>query len=154
MERGFTAIEAAALVAVLGSLAAVAVPACARELHASKLTEATAGLGRIESRAAAMSALPESAPLTPGAPPRGKPAVDPPGAWDHPTWRALDFRASPEGVPHLFSFEVDSRTDELFARAHGDLDGDGAASTFEIRCVKDERGVRAVPGMYVESEVE
>lgn len=46
--RGLTAVEAAIGVAVLGSLLAVAVPACGRELHASHFAEPTGGLARVQ----------------------------------------------------------------------------------------------------------
>ena len=105
--------------------------------------------------------FPPSAPLTPGAVPRGRCEVDPPAAWQHPTWAALDFRPVPEGSPHCFAFAFDSAaspTKATFrAHAHGDLDGDGVVSTFEVtgRSVEgDPRGPTLDPGMYVDSEVE
>jgi hypothetical protein len=59
--------------------------------------------------------------------------VDPPGTWDHPTWRLLDFRAE---EPHAYSFSFTSENGEQAARfeatARGDLDGDGNTSTFVI----------------------
>ncbi|HEY2369697.1 MAG TPA: hypothetical protein VGH87_25035, partial [Polyangiaceae bacterium] len=101
------------------------------------------------------NAFPLAVPVTPETVPRGKPAVDPdPDPWQHPTWRALDFRASPPGVPHSFSFQFDRSSDAFVAHAHGDLDGDGTTSTFEIRgkCEHDAASVER--GMYVESELE
>jgi hypothetical protein len=162
-ERGLTAVEAAMGVALLGAVLAAAIPACVREMHASRFAEPVNGLDRLGKGAVAHAeSSPRdpllSAPLTPPSVPRGKMETDPPGTWDHPTWRALDFRASPEGVAHAFSFEVQSSksesTSELVARAHGDLDGDGQTSTFEIRVTSDANGARVVPGMYVEAEVE
>jgi hypothetical protein len=149
-----TAVEVAIGIAILGTLTAISVPACVREMHASKFAEPVQGLGRIGTAAAAADAFPESAPLTPANVPRGKMEVDPPGAWDHPTWKALAFRPTPDGVPHAFSFQIDSKPDDLVARAHGDLDGDGAMSTFEIHVARDSSGAHVAPGMYVEAEVE
>ena len=40
------------------------------------------------------------------------------------------------------------------APAHGDLDGDGVLSTFEIEGEADANGARILPGMYVDREVE
>lgn len=160
-ERGVTAVEAAIGVAVLGSVLAVAVPACGRELHASHFAEPVDGLARLSGAAVAQArgrapaeAFPAPAPMTPATPPRGVRVADPAGAWDHPTWRALEFRANAEGVPHAFAFAFDSSPGAFVAHAHGDLDGDGVVSTFEVRGIADETGARVVPGMYVAEEVE
>jgi hypothetical protein len=149
---------------VLGSLLAVAVPAFVRNLHASHLVEATDGLARIERGAIAFSnapgngarALPPSAPLTPASVPRGERLEDPPGTWDAPAWRALGFRAAPEGMRHRYSFatDLDAAGSELVARAHGDLDGDGVLSRFEVRVRREGASVHAVPGMIVADELE
>jgi hypothetical protein len=180
--RGLSAVEAAVLFAIAGSLLAVAVPAFVREVHASRFVEPVDGLAKIGSGAIAYatnegvstprSPFPPSAPLTPATPPRGTREVDPPGAWDHPTWKALGFRAAPEGIAHAFSFGFDStagpvsspgdraapRTGDVpsfVAHAHGDLDGDGVRSTFEIRgSAPSAEPPTLEPGMYVESEVE
>ncbi len=152
--RGITALEAAAGFALVGSLLAVAVPAFVRNLSSSRLVEATSGLEKIGAHAIA-NAFPASAPLTPESVPRGKAAVDPePDPWQHPTWQALEFRASPPGVSHSFSFAFDRGDSSFVAHAHGDLDGDGTTSTFEIRgrCERDVASL--APGMYVESELE
>jgi hypothetical protein len=164
-ERGFTAVEAAAFVAVLGSVLAVAVPTFVRDFHASHLVEATSGLERIGVASVAASeghptseAFPPSAPLSPASVAKGAAAVDPPGTWDHPTWQELAFRPVPEGHPHAFSFAFDSaegvRTQTFQARAQADLDGDGVLSTFEIAGAADAEGAHVAPGMYVRSELE
>jgi hypothetical protein len=163
---GLTAVEGAIVFAVGGSLAAVAIPAFVRELSASRFAEAMSGLERMSAAAVAYAqdrpvkeAFPPSAPLTPSVPPRGVREADPPGVWDHPTWRALDFRAVPEGVPHFFAFGFDSAltpTRSTFvAHAHADLDGDGTRSTFEVRGHAAEgEGAVVEPGMVVLDEVE
>jgi hypothetical protein len=146
-------------VSLLGTIAAVAIPTCARELHASRLVEPTDGLARMSTAAVAYAAqnqrFPESAPLTPSVPPRGRKEADPPGTWDGPTWKALDFRPAPEGVPHAYSFAFESTGGGFVARARGDLDGDGILSTFEVRGVAPPGETpRVEPGMYVEAELE
>jgi type II secretory pathway pseudopilin PulG len=164
-ERGMTAVEIAVTFAILGSLLAIAVPAFVRDLRASKLVEPASGVKAIAEEATAYArardvphAYPPSAPLTPAAVPRGTREVDPPGAWDQPTWKALAFRASPEGVAHAFSFAFDSANgparSTFTAHAHGDLDGDGVTSTFEVQGEDADAGPVVVPGMIVESEVE
>lgn len=166
--RRFTALELAIGFALVGSVLAIAVPTFVREVHASRLVEPVDGLHRIGGAAVAYarsrpvaSAFPASAPLTPSAPPRGHCEPDPQNAWDNPTWRALDFRAAPPGTPHCFAFSFDSadgETRSMFrAQAHGDLDGDGDTSTFEITghaAEGDSASPALDPGMYVDSEVE
>jgi hypothetical protein len=127
--RRLQALEFAIAFALVGSIAVVAIPAFVRDLHASHLIEATDGLARmakstqmlIAERRALLSGavplgigkqdrpsdlLPASAPLTPAEVPRGVFREDAVGTWDHPTWQALGFRATREGVPHAFSFAI------------------------------------------------
>jgi type II secretory pathway pseudopilin PulG len=166
--RRFTPVELAVAFALFGSLLAVAVPTFRREVHASRFIEPVEGLQRLGASAVAYGAahpaaqgFPPSAPMTPAVPPRGRCEEDPPDAWEHPTWRALDFRASPAGAPHCFAFAFDSASttasSTFRAHAHADLDGDGIASTFEItgRSVDgDPSGAVVDPGIFVDSEVE
>jgi len=166
--RRLSAVELAIALALGGSLLAIAVPTFAREVHASRFVEPVDGLRRLAASAVeygrgrpVAQAFPPSAALTPPAPPRGKCAADAPDAWDGPTWRALDFRPAPPGVPHCFAFAFDSAASParatFRAHAHADLDGDGLASTFEVTGEYDDgdpRGPVVNPGMYVEAEVE
>jgi hypothetical protein len=163
--RKLTPIELAIGASLVGCLLAVGVPTFVREVHASRFVEPEAGLAKIGVGALAFAevngAFPETAPLTPPEPPRGKKDVDPPGTWDTPTWRALDFRPAPEGVPHAFAFAFEAAAPQSangaysVARARGDLDGDGIWSTFETRGVaRPGAKPELVPGMYVEAELE
>lgn len=111
--------------------------------------------------ASAPQGFPPSAPMTPPLPPRGRCEPDPPTAWQDPGWVALDFRPGAPGAPHCFSFAFDSTLApphaSFRAHAHGDLDGDGITSTFQItgQCTDgDSRGAMVDPGMLVDSEVE
>jgi len=163
--RPFSALEFAAVFAVGGSLLAVAVPAFVRNLSASKLSEPIEGLDRMVQSAVAYAArhpqeisFPPPAPLTPAEVPRGVRVVDPPEIWQHLTWRSLDFRFE---TPHAFSFKFDSELDpatqvmRFTATAHGDLDGDGMLSTFEVRGERAPgRPARVLPGMFIDREVE
>jgi hypothetical protein len=167
-DRRFTPLELAIAFALFGSLLAIAVPSFIREVHASRLVEPIEGLHRIGASAIAYArgrpvghAFPASAPMTPAVPPRGHCQPDAPDAWDHPTWRALDFRPVAAGLPHCFAFEFDSvpssAKSTFKAHAHGDLDGDGITSTFQISGQDtdgDPRGPMLDPGMLVDSEVE
>ena len=157
--RRFTPIELAIGVALLGSVAAVAVPTFIREVHASRFSEPLDGLGRMSQNAVAYAEahqrFPDSAPLTPATPPRGTKEADPPGTWDVPEWKALDFQPAAEGAPHAYSFAFDSQGTTFVARARGDLDGDGILSTFEVRgSIPPGEQPRVEPGMYVEAELE
>jgi hypothetical protein len=166
--RRFTPIEFAIGFALVGSLLAIAVPTFAREVHASRFVEPVDGLQRIGVAAVAYGrarpvaqGFPASAPLTPPVPPRGHCEADPVGAWEQPTWVALDFRPAPPGAPHCFAFGFDSTlstTKSLFrADAHGDLDGDGIVSTFEVTghyVEGDVEGPTLDRGVFVDSEVE
>jgi hypothetical protein len=157
--RRFSLLELATLLSLSASLAAVAVPAFVRNVHASRLSEPVEGLHRLGACVVefteAEGHLPASAPMTPHLPPRGVKAVDPTGTWDIPEWNALRFAAAPEGVPHAYSFSLDSHGSGVVARARGDLDGDGVLSTFELRgSVDGQHHVTLEPGLHVEEELE
>ncbi|MCA9546440.1 MAG: hypothetical protein KC613_18675 [Myxococcales bacterium] len=75
--------------------------------------------------------FPASAPLTPTASPCAQGAVRYPpeaGLWDHATWQALRFAVDD---PHPYRYEFVAGPTGFTARALGDLDCDGALSTFE-----------------------
>lgn len=157
--RRFTPIELALAVSLLGCISAVAVPTCIREVHASRFVEPTSGLTRLGAASVAYATIvgtfPETAPLTPSVPPRGKKEVDPAGTWDGPTWSALGFRASPEGVPHAYSFALEATGTGFVARARGDLDGDGILSTFEVTGImRPGTPPEVLRGMHVDAELE
>jgi hypothetical protein len=133
-------VEAASIVAVVGSVLATALPSFVRNLQASRLVEPIDGLNRIASRATALAAgrppaaaYPPPAPLTPEVVPKGQRVTDAPGTWNHPTWQELKFELT---VPHSYSFAFESENApdqaRFVATAHGDLDGDGLLSTFQI----------------------
>ncbi len=174
-EGGIAAVEAALGFAILGSVLAVAVPVFVRDLRSSRFAEPIEGLAAMSEAAVAYAAsrpvgeaFPPSTPLTPPHPPRGILAVDPPGSWQTPTWRALGFppprasgRAFADGQPHAYSFGFDSTLSRVrstfVAHAHGDLDGNGVTSTFEVRGhdVEGDPGGPAVePGLYVQDKLE
>jgi hypothetical protein len=173
--RGLAPVEAALGFAIVGSVLAVGIPAFVRNLHASRFAEATEGLTAIGEGAVLYAtplsverAFPASAPLTPPRPARGVRAVDLPGLWQTPTWLALHFppprgsgRAFAEDEPHAFAFSFDSALapsrSTFVAQAHGDLDGNGTMSTFEIRghaLAGDPHGPVVEPGMFVMDPLE
>ena len=174
-QRGIVAVEAALGFAILGSVLAVGTLTFVRDLRSSRFAEPTEGLAALGESAVAYAAsrpvgeaFPPSVPSTPQHPPRGTLAADPPGTWQGPTWLALGFppprasgKAFAEGQPHAFSFAFDSSLSAsrsaFVAHAHGDLNGNGATSTFEIRghdVEGDPGGATLEPGLYVEDELE
>ncbi|MDI1433776.1 MULTISPECIES: hypothetical protein [Polyangium] len=161
----WSALELSVAFAIGGSVLAVAVPAFIRNLHASKLSEPLDNLDRLVTHAVAYAenkpqeiSFPPAAPLTPADVPRGVRVTDPPEIWEHLTWRSLDFRIE---EPHAFSFQFESELDPVtrvmrfVATAHGDLDGDGKLSTFQVRGERAPgQPPRVLPGMFVDREVE
>lgn len=149
--RPLTVVETAVALSIAGSVLAIAVPAFVRNLHASRLSEPIDGLKRISARAALLAdgplkgLYPDSVGLTPEQVPQGTSVTDPPEIWEHPTWRALDFRIL---TPHRYSFAFESRNTKAGstyeARAQGDLDGDGIHSTFSM-------SGQSLPGQRAES---
>jgi hypothetical protein len=162
MFRSPTYLEVAFIIAIGGSVLAVAVPTFLHELQASRLTEAVDGVRKIATGAVVYAdgkplpmAFPPPAPLTPASIPRGDRVVDPDGTWDHLTWASLGFSIN---HAHYFSFAFDSTNgpaqSSFVARAHGDLDGDGERSTFEMRGEATVQGAQVLPGLLVDREVE
>jgi hypothetical protein len=160
--RAFTPVEAALAVAIAGSVLFAALPAFFENLHASRMAEPIDGIGAIAARATALasgqtpeSAYPDSVELTPAQVPRAERVVDPPGAWDHPTWQKLGFSQT---VPHCYSFAFESRNGKglaIFrAWANGDLDGDGIHSAFTIRGELREGGEPKALPLEIEREIE
>jgi hypothetical protein len=144
---------------VIATMVTVSVQAFTRYMRRSKTAEAIQQLRLIVSAAETARAesrgprpFPPSAPRTPVNVPRGTPERDSPGAWDHPTWRALHFSM---GAPHYFSYEFVSDGTGFTARALGDLDGDGVLSTFERACGVNLRNeVECSDGVWVHNELE
>lgn len=163
---GMSFLEAGVVLAVVSLVLAVAIPVFFRELHASRFTEAASGVTRIGAAAVAYAedkrvgeAFPAPAPLTPATVPRGDLETVTSEAWETPTWKALAFQPAVTGAPHAFAFAFDSALAKgrstFVASAHGDLDGDGLTSTFEVRgAVAATEKAHVEPGMYVEAEVE
>jgi hypothetical protein len=160
--RSLTPVEAAVAMAIGGSVLAAAMPAFVRNLHASRLVEPIDGVSTLAARAVARAqgrpiehAFPTSVGPTPERVPRGERVTDPPGTWDHATWRTLEFGFV---VPHSFSFDFESKNTPSIAtfrvRAQGDLDGDGVLSSFAISGeARAEVAPRSFP-MDVHREVE
>jgi len=170
--RGFTLIELMIIVAILGILAAVAIPSMIKYLRRAKTTEAVDKLSHLYRNSGTYATgerptrgiggailqpqFPVTQALTPMAVPAGVRVTDPVGTWDRPTWQALDFSIAD---PHYYSFEYVSTgtgtTAAFTARALGDLDGDGNRSTFErAGALNSQREMYGSPGIFMASELE
>jgi type IV pilus assembly protein PilA len=178
IKKGFTLIELMIVVAIIGVLAAVAIPAFMKYIRKSKTTEAVENVKKIyegarsyymEESNARGSIVPIAkqfpddgdTPLTPSTACCGGAGdkCDPAGAvtqWDTSGWSALKFSMDD---PHYFQYVYEATgtdtTAEFSARALGDLDCDSVLSTFEmVGKATADRSVTGQAGMFRNRELE
>jgi len=154
LASGFTLIELMVVVAIIGILAAVAVPAFMKNARKAKTSEAIVMIEKmyVSSRSYIMEdavargsttplppQFPDTVALTPAvsccAYP-GKKCAPSPAQWTLATWDSLKFAVDD---PHYYQYEYESTGtagagpgSRFTARALGDLDCDGTLSTFEM----------------------
>ncbi|MBI2892094.1 MAG: prepilin-type N-terminal cleavage/methylation domain-containing protein [Deltaproteobacteria bacterium] len=178
-QKGFTLIELMIVVAILGILAAVAIPAFVKYMRRAKTSEAEDKLAYLfrasttyyTSERAARGAtatvvvycIPGNAPLLPAAPSGDRVTVDFPTA--DPTWEQIDFEVTD---PVYFAYAYDAVNAAgacgltgaggaaFTAQAQGDLDDDGARSIFERAAIISAAGagIQGSEGLYVSNETE
>jgi len=166
-KKGFTLIELMIVVAIIGILAAVAIPAFLKYIKKSKTSEARTNIRKVydgevayfsEERVDAAGTIFPKRFVSAGPTPATAPGIDKlTGDWDSANWPELKFGSD---SPVLYSYETVSSGSQLTsaftASAEGDLDGDGTTSLFQrVAAVNAGTGeVDGGAGLYLENELE
>ena len=176
--KGFTLIELMIVVAIIGILAAVAIPAFMKYIQRSKTSEATMNIRKLFDGSIAYfnseladrtgKILPRQFPATAETPTQAdwtagvckdgdsqkfQPDAD---TWDAATWQALDFAVQD---PFYFKYSYDSDGTgagaKFTARANGNLNCDDVQSTFErVGTVDEENNAGGGSALFTKNELE
>ena len=164
------------VVAIIGILAAVAIPAFMKYIRRSKTSEATMNIRKLFDSSVSYyneeqakrdgTILPRQFPTNKQTPDdwaaqtcaggdsqKYQPNAD---TWDDATWQALNFAVED---PFYFRYEYNSQGEgagaQFTARANGDLNCDQTLSTFErIGNVDEENNITGGAGLFTKNELE
>jgi len=166
--KGFTLIELMIVVAIIGILAAVAIPAFLKYIKKSKTSEARTNVRKIydgeityydEEHVDRSGTIASKSFINAGPTPSGVPSInkDANADWEASNWPLIKFGSD---SPVLYSYQAISAGvstgSQFTARAQGNLDGDATTSLFErIGTVSSGTGeVVGGAGLYSESDIE
>jgi len=165
--KGFTLIELMIVVAIIGILAAVAIPAFLKYIKKSKTSEARTNVRKVydgeisyydEEHVERNGSIISKQFVEAGPSPSDVPSIDKEtGDWETNAWSSLKFGSD---SPVLYRYRATAggtgTTSSFTARAEGNLDGDGTTSLFErIGTVNNTTGeVEGGAGLYTQSDIE